>query len=63
MNGLVYKLFFSFLFFHVQLNNGVCFSDDNWIRDFLWVDCCCKLTDKVKKKKNVLEVQTLLCKA
>lgn len=28
------------------------FSDESSIRDFLYVDGCCKLTDKVKKKQK-----------
>lgn len=30
------------------------FTDDDLIRDFLWMDCCCKMTDKVNCLVNVL---------
>lgn len=30
------------------------FTDDDLIRDFLWMDCCCKMTDKVNWLVNVL---------
>lgn len=34
-------------------------TDDDLIQDFLWMDCCCKVTDKVKS--IALEVTNFIC--